>query len=182
MEPSGQSAAGPGAGQPTQYLTFQMAGETFAVSILQVKEILPVDTITRVPSTPRSIRGVMNLRGSVVPVVDLAVKIGFGESVVSRRSCVVIVEVTVHDQKIVMGILVDAVSQVIELRAEEIEPPPSFGTKVTVDCLIGMGRAGKRFILVLDIDRAIGLEEIAAAQTRPQPGQGGPAQETGDAA
>ena len=148
--------------EQSQYLGFHIAGEEYAIGILRVREILEYDTVTRVPTTPASIRGVINLRGSVVPVVDLAVKLGLPESVVTKRSCVVVVEIVLEGERTVMGLLADAVSQVIDLPATEIEPPPPFGTRIRVECLLGMGRAGKRFVLILDIDRLLSTDDVAA--------------------
>ena len=147
----------------TQYLTFYIADEEYAVGVLQVKEIIEYDTVTKVPSTPPWIRGVINLRGSVVPVVDLAVKFGLPQAEVTRRTCIVIVEVDMGGEKTVMGVMADAVSQVVELSAQEIEPPPAFGTRVRVDYLKGMGKAGKKFVLMLDIDRVLSASELLAA-------------------
>ena len=152
------------AGDQAQYLGFHIAEEEYAIGILRVREILEFDTVTRVPTTPPSIRGVINLRGSVVPVVDLAVKLGLAPSVVTKRSCVVVVEVDLDGERTVMGLLADAVSQVMDLAASEIEPPPPFGTRVRVECLLGMGRAGKKFVLLLDIDKLLSLEDAAAVQ------------------
>ena len=149
--------------EQSQYLGFHIGAEEYAIGILRVREILEYDTVTKVPTTPPSIRGVINLRGSVVPVVDLAVKLGLPESVVTRRSCVVVVEILLEGERTVMGLLADAVSQVLELPASEIEPPPPFGTRIRVECLLGMGRAGKRFVLLLDIDRLLSTEEVMAA-------------------
>ena len=146
-----------------QYLGFHVAEEEYAIGILRVREILEYDTVTRVPTTPPSIRGVINLRGRVVPVVDLAVKLGLPESQITKRSCIVVVEVELDGERTVMGVLADAVSQVIELPASEIEPPPPFGPRVRVDCLVGMGRAGKKFVLLLDIDKLLSVDELAAA-------------------
>jgi purine-binding chemotaxis protein CheW len=151
--------------EQSQYLGFHIAGEEYAIGILRVREILEYDTVTRVPTTPPSIRGVINLRGSVVPVVDLAVKLGLAESVVTKRSCVVVVEIVLEGERTVMGLLADAVSQVIDLPASEIEPPPPFGTRIRVECLLGMGRAGKKFVLLLDIDRILSSDDVAAAET-----------------
>jgi len=146
-----------------QYLTFKIAGETYAVSILRVREILQYESVTKVPATPRSIRGVMNLRGSVVPVVDLAVKLGLPESTLTPRTCVVILEVANEEERMVMGVMADTVSEVIELRAEDVEPPPPFGSRVKVDYLVGMGKADKRFLLVLDIDRVLSAQDLEVA-------------------
>ena len=150
--------------QPGQYLGFHVAGEEYAIGILRVREILEYDVVTKVPTTPPSIRGVINLRGSVVPVVDLAVKLGLPEIEVTKRTCIVVLEVNLEGERIVMGVLADSVSQVIDLPASEVEPPPTFGTRVRVDCLLGMGRAGRKFVLMLDIDKLLSSEEVAAAQ------------------
>jgi purine-binding chemotaxis protein CheW len=149
--------------EETQYLGFHVADEEYAVGILRVREILEYDTVTKVPSTPASIRGVINLRGRVVPVVDLAVKLGLPASQITKRSCIVVVEVDLAGEATVMGVLADAVSQVIDLPASEIEPPPPFGARVRVDCLVGMGRAGRKFVLLLDIDALLSADELAVA-------------------
>ena len=112
----------------TQYLGFFLGGEECAIGILRVREILEYGVVTRVPGTPPWVRGVMNLRGRVVPVIDLGVKFGAPESPVTRRTCIVVVEVTLEGQKSVMGVVADAVRHVFELAAGEIEPPPVFGT------------------------------------------------------
>ena len=142
-----------------QYLSFALAGSDYAVGILQVKEILQFETVTRVPSVPHSIRGVINLRGSVVPVVDLAVKFGLRETPVTKRTCVLIVEATVGEEHTVMGILADAVSEVLELSTHDVEAAPSFGTRVKVDYLLGMGKVGKGFVLLLDLDKVLSADE-----------------------
>jgi len=147
----------------TQYLGFQVAEEEYAIGILRVREILEFDTVTKVPTTPPSIRGVINLRGRVVPVVDLAVKLGLPESPITRRTCIVVTEVDLEGERTVMGVLADAVSQVIDLPAGEIQPPPPFGPRVRVECLVGMGRAGKKFVLLLDIDKLLSMDELAVA-------------------
>ena len=127
--------------QLQQYLSFELAGAEYGVGILAVKEILQYETITPVPSVPRSVRGVINLRGSVVPVIDLAAKFGLAETAVTRRTCILIVEVKLDDRPTVMGLMADAVREVIELGPQDIEPPPSFGTRVKVEHLVGMGKA-----------------------------------------
>jgi purine-binding chemotaxis protein CheW len=144
----------------SQYLTFQLAGEEFAVGILKVREILELPPLTRVPKTPQFVRGVMNLRGSVVPVIDLAVKFGLPETTATRWTCVVVVEVESEGLRSVMGVLADTVSQVIDLRREEMEPAPDFGTRVKVDYLLGLGRLGKKFVLILDIDTVLSMAEL----------------------
>jgi purine-binding chemotaxis protein CheW len=145
--------------QRAQYLSFTLAGSEYGIGILKVKEILQYETITRVPSTPRSVRGVINLRGAVVPVIDLAAKFGLPETAVTRLTCILIVEALLEGQPTVMGIMSDAVREVIELGLDDVEPPPAFGTQVRVDFLLGMGKVGKRFVLLLDIDRVISADE-----------------------
>jgi len=146
--------------EQTPYLTFSIADEDYGVPVLAVREILEYEVVTQVPRTPSHVRGVINLRGRVVPVVDLAVRFGMPPSPVTRRSCIVIVEVAMPDEAVVVGLVADSVSQVIELLPGEIEPPPSFGSRVDVAFLKGLGRAGKKFILLLDIDRIFSDEEV----------------------
>ena len=153
----------PTVGDSTQYLGFYIAGEEFAIGILRVKEILEHGTITKVPTTPAWIRGVINLRGSVVPVVDLAVKFGLPGSPVTRTTCIVIVELELDGERTVMGVMTDAVTQVLELAPEAIEPPPPFGSRVRVDYLVGMGKLGEKFVLLLDVDRVLSASELLAA-------------------
>lgn len=138
-----------------QYLTFQLAGEEYAINILRVKEIIAYGPLTTVPQTPPSIRGVINLRGNVVPVVDLALKFGLNASLVTSRTCIVIVEANMDGERTVMGIIADSVSQVVELSAENILPAPAFGTQVRMNFLQGMGKAGVKFVLVLNIDKVL---------------------------
>ena len=147
----------------SQYLTFFLGGDEYAVGILKVREVLEYDTITRVPSVPACISGVINLRGSVVPVVDLAVKLGMSATQITRLTCIVIVEVDTDEGRTVMGLIADSVSQVIDLAPEDIEPPPSFGTRIRVDFLLGMGKLGKKFALLIDIDRLLAATELLSA-------------------
>ncbi len=157
-----------------QYLTFHLAREEYAIGVLRVKEIIEYGTVTRVPATPPWIRGVINLRGSVVPVVDLAVKFGLPASEVTRRTCIVIVEVHLEEELTVMGIVADSVSQVMDLKPEDVEAAPSFGTRVRVEYLLGLGRAGKSFVLLLDIDRVLSADEMLAARAVEAPEPGAP--------
>jgi purine-binding chemotaxis protein CheW len=143
-----------------QYLTFMIGGEEYAISLLKVKEIIEYDTVTHVPKTPEWIRGVINLRGSVVPVIDLAVKFRQALSVAGKLTCIVITEVRSGDEAAVMGIMADAVRQVIDLKPQDIEEPPAFGTRVKVDYLLGMARAGKKFCLLLDTEKVLSTDEL----------------------
>jgi purine-binding chemotaxis protein CheW len=145
----------------TQYLTFHLAGEEYAVGILQVREIITYGTLTKVPHTPPSIRGVINLRGNVVPVIDLGLKFGLTPSPVTDRTCIVIVEANINESRTVMGVIADSVSQVISMSETNILPAPAFGTRVRLDFLRGMGQSGDKFVLVLDIDKVLSAEDPA---------------------
>jgi purine-binding chemotaxis protein CheW len=149
--------------QSVQYLTFHLAGEEYAVGILNVKEIIEYGTLTKIPKTPPTIRGVINLRGNIVAVVDLALKFGMVESPVTARTCIVMVEVEINDTRTVMGIIADSVSQVISLSHDDILPAPAFGTRVRIDFLHGMGKSGDKFVLILNIDKVLGAEDVAPA-------------------
>jgi purine-binding chemotaxis protein CheW len=145
-----------------QYLTFLTAGEEYAISIVKVSEIVEYEAVTTVPNTPAWIRGVTNLRGRVVPVVDLAVKFGLPASRISKFTCIIITEVMFQSEQLTMGVLADSVSQVIDLSADEIEETPPFGTRVKIEYLLGMGALGKKFCLILDIDKVLSADELLA--------------------
>ena len=146
---------------PAQYLTFLLGGEMFAVGILNVKEIIEYGHLTEIPMMPTFIRGVINLRGSVVPVIDLSARFGGKTTEVSRRTCIVIVEVSDGEMRHDIGIMVDAVSEVLDIPAGEIEPPPSFGAKIRADFIFGMGKVSGKFVIILNIDKVLSVEEIA---------------------
>ena len=146
-----------------QYLTFFLAGEEYAISILQVTDIIECGAVTRVPGTPPWIRGVHNLRGTVVPVIDLAIKFGLPATEITRRTCIVIVELRADDETLIMGVMADSVHQVVDFTTEQIQPPPAFGPRVHVDCLLGMASSNGKFVLLLDIDRVFSSDEIVAA-------------------
>jgi purine-binding chemotaxis protein CheW len=152
-----------------QYLSFVLCGEEYAVNILRVKEIIEYDALTRVPSMPPSVRGVINLRGRVVPVVDLAARFGLPESGVTRRSCIVMVELMDNEESVVLGIIADAVSQVLDLAPSEIEPAPSFGTAINSRFIEGMAETGggKKFVIILDVDRALNGTEMFGDLVQP---------------
>ena len=145
-----------------QYLTFLTAGEEYAISIVKVREIIEYEAVTTVPNTPPWISGVTNLRGRVIPVVDLAVKFGLPASRISKFSCVIIADVMFQGENLTMGVLADSVSQVIDLSADEIEKTPPFGTRVKTEYLLGMGAMGKKFCLILDIDKVLSADEMLA--------------------
>jgi purine-binding chemotaxis protein CheW len=139
-----------------QYLTFFLVNEECAISILKVREIIEYDTITTVPKMAPWMRGVINLRGSVVPVVDLAAKFGMEQKPVGKTTCIVIVEAQFEDQQTTVGLIVDAVSQVMELSEDDIQPVPDFGTSVKM----GMAQSGRKFALLLDVDKVLTTEEL----------------------
>ena len=143
-----------------QYLTFMIGGEEYAISLLKVKEIIEYDIVTEIPKTPPWVRGVINLRGNVVPVIDLAVKFRLPASVAGKLTCIVITEVECEGEATVMGVMADSVRQVVDLNPQEIEVPPSFGTRVRVDYLLGMARSGKKFCLLLDTEKVLSTEEL----------------------
>lgn len=152
------------AAERRQYLSFVLAGAAYAVPILKVKEIIQYAGLTPVPGAPRAVRGVLNLRGSVVPVVDLAVRFGVGETVPTRLTCVLVVETVLGGEPALLGVLADEVREVLELGEDDIEPPPPFGAAVRLDHLCGMGRVEDGFVLLLDIDRVLAADDAAAAR------------------
>jgi purine-binding chemotaxis protein CheW len=145
-----------------QYLTFQLADEEYGLDIMQVREIIEFGTVTQVPRTAPAIRGVINLRGQVVPVIDLTLKFTGVPTRVTRRTCIIIVETMLVGEPVIMGVIADAVSKVVELTDDEILPPPSFGVGVSVDYLLGLGRAGTKFLLLLNIDKVLSTGETAS--------------------
>lgn len=146
---------------PQQYLTFTLGGEMFAVAILNVKEILEYGAVTEIPMMPNFIRGVINLRGAVVPVIDLSCRFGGKPTVEGRRTCIVIIEINDGEITQDIGVIVDAVSEVLEIAASEIEPPPSFGTRIRTDFISGMGKVNGKFVIMLDVTKVLSVEEIA---------------------
>lgn len=143
-----------------QYLTFMLSGETYAIGILGIKEIIEYGQLTEVPNMPGFIRGVINLRGAVVPVVDLAARFGKRETTVTRRTCIVIIEVDNAGETQVIGVLVDAVNEVLDIPVTEIEPPPAFGAKIRSDFIRGMGKVEGKFVIILNADRVLSVDEM----------------------
>jgi purine-binding chemotaxis protein CheW len=150
------------ADEEQQYLTFLLRGEMFALGILNIKEIIEYGSLTEVPMMPNFIRGVINLRGSVVPVVDLSGRFGRKRTEVSRRTCIVIIEVQNNDEsKQDIGVMVDSVSEVLEIPRSEIEPPPAFGAKIRVDFIRGMGKVAGKFVIILDANKVLSIDELS---------------------
>ena len=145
-----------------QYLTFMLGGEVFAIRILAIREIISYGGLTEVPMMPPSIKGVINLRGAVVPVVDLAVRFNRPSGDVTKRTCIVIVEMENAGEQQVIGVIVDAVNAVLEIPAADIEPSPSFGAKIRTDFIAGMAKINGKFIILLDIDKVLSMEELGA--------------------
>lgn len=164
---SGGAMTSNGPNASHQYLVFTLANDVFAIDILRIREIIEFGQMTRVPLMPPSVRGVINLRGAVVPVVDLLARFGRGETPVARRTCVVILEVADGDGFQVLGVMVDAVNEVIEIPAADIEPPPAFGARIRSDFISGMARVDGRFIIVLEAARVLSVDEMAALDNAP---------------
>jgi purine-binding chemotaxis protein CheW len=159
--PAAMPAKANKAGVVNQYLIFSLGGEQFAVGTLRVREIIEYGNITAVPMMPEFIRGVINLRGTVVPVIDLNARFGRTRTAASRRTCVVILEVTSEDGNHVMGIIVDAVSAVRHIDSSNVEPSPSFGTRIRADFIDGMAKVNGGFVILLDLGKVLSMDEIA---------------------
>lgn len=147
--------------EESQYLTFTLGGKMFAIGILAIKEILEYGQLTTVPMMPEFIRGVINLRGAVVPVVDLSARFGGKQSEVTRRSCIVIIEVASDEGCQDIGVVVDTVSEVLEIPAGEIEPTPAFGARIRTDFIQGMGKINGKFVIILNVDKVLSVDELA---------------------
>ncbi|NVN98425.1 MAG: chemotaxis protein CheW [Geobacteraceae bacterium] len=143
-----------------QYLTFRLSSEIYAIDVANVREILEVGDITRVPQTPPYMRGVINLRGSVVPVMDLRLKFGMTETEQTINTCIVVVEAQVDGEKLVVGTLADSVQEVFEMEPGQIEPAPRIGTRLNTDFIRGMGNHDGQFIMILDIDMVFSAEDL----------------------
>jgi purine-binding chemotaxis protein CheW len=145
-----------------QYLTFVLGRETFAIGILGIKEILEYEAPTDVPMMPKFIRGIVNLRGAVVPVIDLCARFGKTSNAVNKKTCIVILETSANQESQVLGVVVDAVNEVIEIPHTDIEPPPSFGASVRTDFIAGMGKVHDKFVIILDVDSVLSVDEMEA--------------------
>ena len=166
-----QASSADGAGQ---YLIFSLRGEKFALGILCIREIIEYRAVTEMPLMPDAVRGVINLRGAVVPVIDLAARFNRGRTDVQRRACIVIVEVRHAGASQAVGVLVDGVTQVVDIPESDIEAPPSFGSRLRADFIAGMAKIDEQFVIVIDVARALSMGEIAelgssVATAAPQP-------------
>ncbi|MFO1379000.1 MAG: chemotaxis protein CheW [Chitinivorax sp.] len=153
-----------------QYLTFNLGGEAFAIGILCIKEIIEYGKPTTVPMMPAFIHGVINLRGAVLPVIDLSARFARGTSRIGRRSCIVILEVDEDGVQQDIGVIVDSVNEVVEIPPSDIEPPPAFGAQVRTDYIRGMGRLAERFVILLDVARVFSMQEMSVLQHFGNPG------------
>ncbi|MFP5223539.1 MAG: chemotaxis protein CheW [Acidobacteriota bacterium] len=146
-----------------QYLTFTLGDEVFALDIASVREVLEYTTITKVPRTPEAIRGVINLRGRAVPVVDVRLKFGMPETQRTVNTCIIIVEVRLGGEETVLGALADSVKEVMDIEPKDIEPAPRMGTSIKADFIEGIGKQGDDFIILLDIDKVFTEDELNVA-------------------
>lgn len=143
-----------------QYLTFQLDDEVFGLEIGKVREVLDFTSVTRVPQTPQYMRGVINLRGSVVPVMDLRLKFGMVQTENTVNSCIIITEIDLDGETVILGSLADSVQEVLDLEPEQIEPAPKIGTKLHADFIQGMGKQNEKFIILLNADNIFSSEEL----------------------
>ena len=147
-----------------QYVTFSLCDELFGVEVSRAREILSLTPVTKVPQTPDYLLGVINLRGQVVPVVDMRLKLGLSAGEDTEDTCIIVVEVQVDGEAIIVGALADAVREVMEIRADQIEPPPKLGTRLKTEFITGMGKVDEQFMILLNIDRVFNSEDLAFVQ------------------
>lgn len=150
--------------ETVQYLTFKLADEVFALDVAKVREILEFTAINKVPQTPEFMRGVINLRGGVVPVIDLRLNFGMTCTEQTVNTCIIVVEVNLDNELIVLGVLADSVQEVVEMEPENIEPAPHIGTKLNTDFIKGMGKINDNFVMILDIDKVFSYQDLAMVQ------------------
>ncbi len=149
-----------------QYLTFRLGNEIFAIDVAKVREVLDLTTITAIPRTPEFMSGVINLRGSVVPVVDLRLCFEMSKTESTRNTCIVVVEVQLDGEATVIGALADSVEEVIDLEPDQIQPAPRIGTQIRTDFIRGMGKRDAQFVMILDIDRVFSADELTAVRNQ----------------
>jgi purine-binding chemotaxis protein CheW len=152
-------------GKAGKYLTFKLGAETYGFEIQKVHEIISMQAITRLPNTPAFMKGVINLRGKVIPVIDLRIKFGMPEKEVTDMTCIIVMQVTHEDSIITMGVIVDEVSEVLDIGAQEIEPPPTIGMIVDSDFILGMAKTETAVKILLDIDKVLAPHELGMIKT-----------------
>lgn len=173
--PQERSAQARGENREGKYLTFHLGREEYGIGILTVKEIIGLMPFTPIPRTPEFIKGVINLRGKVIPVVDLRLKFGMDSEPYTERTCIVVVQIATGQGQTPMGMVVDAVNEVANVKAEEVEPTPSFGVSLDTRYILGMAKSGEQVRILLDIDRVLGEDEMALlgqAAVQPQAAAG----------
>jgi purine-binding chemotaxis protein CheW len=148
-----------------KYLTFNLGREVYGIEILKVQEIIGMMSVTRVPKTPEFVRGVVNLRGKVIPVIDLRLKFALESKADTDRTCIIVVQVAVQAASVTMGLIVDEVSEVLNVLADQIEASPSFGAKVDTDFILGMGKVAQKVVMLLDVDKVLASEELVTIQS-----------------
>lgn len=148
--------------QAGKFLTFRVGGESYGLEILRVQEIIGMMAVTHVPRTPEYVRGVINLRGKVIPVMELRLKFGMEGQEDTPRTCIIVVQVSRDGLPVTMGVIVDEVSEVLDISASQLEPPPSFGLHIDTEFILGMCKAGEKVILLLDADRVLSSQEMDA--------------------
>ncbi|MEI6217702.1 MAG: chemotaxis protein CheW [bacterium] len=156
-----QAVAHTAAAKAGKYLTFKLGAEEFGLEILKVQEIIKMMDITKVPRTPEFVRGVINLRGKVIPVVELRLKFDMPTLATTDKTCVIVVQVAHAGSSVTMGAIVDEVSEVLDINGELIEPAPEFGSSVNTDFILGMGKIAKRVVMLLDVDKVLSSTELA---------------------
>jgi purine-binding chemotaxis protein CheW len=147
--------------ESSQYLTFNLGDEVFAMDIRTVREIIQHAAMTIVPLMPPFVRGVINLRGAVVPVIDLQSRFGWARAQVGKKTCIVIFDASRDNEKMELGLMVDAVSEVIEIAQAQIEPPPQFGSSIQREYILGLGKVDGKFIVILEPERALNIDDMA---------------------
>lgn len=157
----GDESAEDAAVEINQFLTFELAAEIYAINILFIREIIEYGNLTQVPMMPDFIAGVINLRGSVVPVIDLSSRFGRSETLITKRTSIVIIEITSNNEVLEIGIMVDIVNEVLEISSDAIEDAPSFGASIRTDFIAGMGKIDGKFLIILDVERVLSLEELS---------------------
>ena len=150
--------------ETSQYLTFKLEDEVFALEIAKVREVLDFTLIAKVPQTPEFMLGVINLRGTVVPVVDMRLKFAMTRTETTVHTCIIIVEIEIDGENTVLGALVDSVQEVMDLDPEQIEPAPRIGTRLNTKFIKGMGKRDNQFIIILDIDKVFSADELSMAR------------------
>ena len=156
--------AGESMTETRQYLTFKLDNDDYAINVESVREILDVCSVTKVPQTPDFMLGVINLRGNVVPVIDLRIKFGFADGAQGEETCIIVLEVLVDEEMTVLGAMVDSVQEVLEIPADAMEPPPKIGNRLKTEFIHGMGKRDELFVIVLDINRIFSTKEINLLQ------------------